>query len=76
MKSCHMSDNRPIDGAERHSREPIRKTKQGKTAQPTRRGFAAAYRDFTDAVDLAELDLDLDEIFEGVRDRTPGRPLP
>ena len=38
-----------------------------------RRGFIAAYRDFTEAVDLAELALDPDALFEGVRDRTPGR---
>ena len=41
-----------------------------------RRGFSAAYRDFVETVDLAELDLDPDELFEGVRDRTPGRSLP
>ena len=41
-----------------------------------RRGFAAAYRDFVKAVDLSELDLDPDELFDGVRDRTPGREVP
>ena len=40
------------------------------------RGFAAAYRDCTRAVDLAELDFDPDELFEGVRDTTSGRSLP
>ena len=40
------------------------------------RGFAAAYRDFTRAVDLAELDFDPDELFEGVRDAALGRSLP
>ena len=38
-----------------------------------RRGFGAAYRDFTEAVDLSELGLDPDVLFEGVRDRTRGR---
>ena len=41
-----------------------------------RRGFAAAYRDFTETVDITELDLDPDGLFEGVRDPTPGRSLP
>ena len=40
-----------------------------------RRGFAAAYGDFAEAFDLAELALDPDELFEGVRDRTPGRSV-
>lgn len=40
-----------------------------------RRGFDAAYRDFTGAVDLSELALDPDELFEGVRDTTPGRDV-
>ena len=38
-------------------------------------GFAAAYGDFAEAVDLSELDLDPDVLFEGVRDRTPGRDV-
>ena len=41
-----------------------------------RRGFGAAYRDFVAAVDLSELDLDPDELFEGVRDKTPSRDVP
>ena len=73
MKSCRMSDDHPIGGAERGSREPIRKTTKDKTAQPTRRGFAAAYREFLETADLSELDLDPDELFEGVRDKSPGR---
>ena len=76
VKSCRMSNNRPAGGAERDSREPIQKTKKGKTAQPTRRGFAGAYREFLETVDLSELDLDPDQLFEGVRDKSPGRPLP
>lgn len=40
-----------------------------------RRGFTAAYRDFLEAVDLSELDLDPDELFEGVRDKAPGREV-
>ncbi len=38
-----------------------------------RRGFRTAYRDFSEAVDLAELNLDPDVLFEDVRDKTPGR---
>lgn len=41
-----------------------------------RRGFAAAYREFLETTDLSELDLDPDELFEGVRDRSPGRDVP
>ena len=41
-----------------------------------RRSFAAAYRDFLEAVDLSELDLDPDGLFEGVRDKSPGREVP
>ena len=73
MKSCRMSDDRPIGGAERDSREPIEKTTKDKTARPTRPGFAAAYREFLETVDLSELDLDPDDLFEGVRDKSPGR---
>ena len=40
-----------------------------------RRSFAEAYREFKTTVDLAELDLDPDEIFAGVRDTTPGRQV-
>ena len=40
-----------------------------------RRGFADAYQDFTEAVDLSELALDPDGLFEGVRDKSPGRDI-
>ena len=40
-----------------------------------RRGFVDAYRDFTTSVDVAALALDPDEVFEGVRDLTPGRDV-
>ena len=39
----------------------------------TRRSFAAAYRDFTNESDLAELALDPDDLFAGTREDTPGR---
>ena len=39
------------------------------------RGFAAAYRDFSRAVDLPALAIDPDEVFAGVREKTPGRPV-
>lgn len=38
-------------------------------------GFAAAYREFLEETDLSELDLDPDELFEGVRDKSPGRDV-
>ena len=41
-----------------------------------RRGFANAYREFTQDVDLAEVGLDPDVIFKGVRASTPGRNVP
>ncbi len=37
-----------------------------------RRGFREAYADFLAAVDIPALALNPDEIFEGVRDLTPG----
>ena len=40
-----------------------------------RRGFVEAYQDFTKAVDLSELALDPEELFEGARDTTPGRDV-
>jgi len=38
-----------------------------------RRGFADAYADFTAAVDLSGLALDPDALFDGARDKSPGR---
>lgn len=43
---------------------------------PKRPGFMEAYRTFLRKTDLAALDLDPDEIFAGVRDRSPGRDFP
>ena len=40
-----------------------------------RRGFADAYGDFTAAVDLSELALDPDGLFDGARDHSPGRDV-
>ena len=40
-----------------------------------RRGFVDAYRDFKEAVDLKELALDPDELFEGTRDKASGRDI-
>ena len=40
-----------------------------------RRGFSAAYRDFTNESDLAELALDPDDLFVGTREGTPGRDV-
>ncbi len=38
-----------------------------------RRRFSDAYKDFRRTVDLAELDVDPDELFANARDKTPGR---
>lgn len=40
-----------------------------------RRGFADAYREFTQEVDLSEAGLDPDALFEGVRASTTGRDV-
>ena len=40
-----------------------------------RRGFADAYREFVQRVDLAEVGLDPDVLFDGVRASTPGRDV-
>ena len=40
-----------------------------------RRSFAEAYREFKTTVDLAELNLNPDEIFAGARDTAPGRQV-
>ena len=40
-----------------------------------RRGFADAYREFVQRVDLAEVGLDPDALFDGVRASTPGRDV-
>lgn len=37
------------------------------------RGFSEAFAEFTAEVDLAELDIDPDEVFAAVRDNAPGR---
>lgn len=40
-----------------------------------RRGFIAAYRDFIDEIDLADLALDPADLFAGTREGTPGRDV-
>ena len=40
-----------------------------------RRSFDEAYREFTKVVGLAELGLDPDEVFGGLRDETAGREV-
>ena len=40
-----------------------------------RRGFARAYAEFVEAVDLAELAVDPDELFDGARDAATGRDV-
>ena len=42
---------------------------------PGRRGFAAAYRDFTEEFDLATLALDPGELFGGIREEAGGRDV-
>ena len=40
-----------------------------------RRGFAETYHEFSNTADLAALCLDPDELFEGVRDASPGHDV-
>lgn len=40
-----------------------------------RRNFDEAYREFTNTVDLADLEPDPDKIFGGLRDETAGREV-
>ena len=40
-----------------------------------RRGFVAAYRDFTSNIDVSNLELNPDELFGDVREETGGRDI-
>ena len=40
-----------------------------------RRGFAVAYREFRTNIDIADLELDPDELFGNVREETSGRNI-
>ena len=40
-----------------------------------RRGFVAAYRDFTTNIDVSNLELNPDELFGDVREETGGRDI-
>ena len=40
-----------------------------------RRGFVAAYRDFTSNIDVSNLELNPDELFGNVREETGGRDI-
>ena len=55
--------------------EPVAVLVGHKRLSGNRRGFAAAYREFLETTDLSELDLDPDELFEGIRDKSPGRDV-
>ena len=41
-----------------------------------RRGFVAAYLDFTSNIDVSNLELNPDELFGDVREETGGRDIP
>ncbi|MBF2759488.1 MAG: type II toxin-antitoxin system Phd/YefM family antitoxin [Ectothiorhodospiraceae bacterium AqS1] len=51
------------------------KLQDDRTIGQRHRGFMEAYDDFVQDVDLAELDIDPDEVFASVRDRSPGRDV-
>ena len=69
-----MTEENRKSQAERGSRRTNRDERNDDALEVPRRGFSAAYRDFTDEFDLAELDLDPGVVFGDVRDRTLGRP--
>lgn len=71
--SFRMTEENSIANARRNVPRRAGEAVSDKTVELTRRGFAAAYRDFLGTVDLSELALDPDDLFMDVRDRTPGR---
>ena len=85
MTGNKMTEKYSITEARRNLPRLIRKAEHGETVavlvgQRTferlssgRRSFAEAYCEFKTTVDLAELDLDPDELFAGARDPSPGR---
>ena len=48
---------------------------RGEPSTPSRQGFVAAYRNFTDEIDLATLALDPGELFGSIRKETQGRDV-
>ena len=68
-----MTEEDPKSQTGRNAPKGNRDERDEESSKVARRGFAAAYRDFTEAVDPVELDLDPDVLLADVRDKSPGR---
>ena len=62
-------------GPERDRRTEVTGHDGGEPSTPSRQGFVAAYREFTEEVDLATLALDPSELFGNIRKEAVGRDV-
>lgn len=62
-------------GPERSRRANLSEHESVEPSKPSRRSFVAAYRDFTDEIDLAALALDPGELFGCIRKEAQGRDV-
>ena len=61
--------------SDRHRRTDLSGHDAREPVTPSRQGFVAAYRDFTEEVDLATLALDPGELFGNIRKEAVGRDV-
>lgn len=61
--------------SERDRRPDLSGHDRAEPSTPSRQGFVAAYRDFTDEIDLTALALDPGELFGSIRKETQGRDV-
>lgn len=62
-------------GSERNRRTELSANGSIEPPTPGRQGFVAAYRDFTEEIDLATLALDPGELFGSIRKEAQGRDV-
>ncbi len=62
-------------GPQPNRRTDLSGRESGEPSTPSRQGFVAAYRDFTDEMDLAALALDPGELFGSIRKEAQGRDV-
>ena len=62
-------------GSERNGQDDLGGLRGAERSASDRRGFAAAYREFAEEVDLATLAIDPDEVFGNARKRASGRDV-
>ena len=62
-------------GPERNRRTDLSDHESVEPSKPGRQRFVAAYRGFTEEVDLATLALDPDELFGSIRKEAQGRDV-